>query len=321
MIHSTHRGRACAAVVLAIVFCSLVTSCGTYRLPTELSHGSSARTTTAHAPDPATNTPSARMSGRTPTPARSTTSAKQIRAEVNRKIAEITAGQPKDGVSIAALNTQTGARYDYGPASGMWTASVYKLLVLEALLLQHQGSGAALPSGQVSLATRMIENSDNAAGYQLFLAAGGRSGLAAAARRLGMGHTVIGRSDPTFTTTGARACLQMLRALVHSGPLDAQSRSFALRLMRNVEADQRWGVSAIADRGTSFANKNGWLSVDNGNGPGESDNGLWVVNSVGIVTAGGHQVLMAVMTQHQRSFDAGVALVRRLARAVAPTIR
>jgi hypothetical protein len=111
-----------------------------------------------------------------------------------------------------------------------------------------------------------------------------------------------------------------LRSL-RSGPLDAQSRSFALRLMRHVEADQRWGVSAIADPGTSFANKNGWLSVDNSNGPGENDNGRWVVNSVGIITVGGHQVLMAVMTQHQRSFDAGVALVRQLARAVAPAIR
>ena len=44
--------------------------------------------------------------------------------------------------------------------------------------------------------------------------------------------------------------------------------------MRNVEADQRWGVGAAADKGSRFANKNGWLSIDDSNGPGETDDGL-----------------------------------------------
>jgi beta-lactamase class A len=316
MIDPTHRGRACAAVVLAIVLCTLASGCGAYRWQAPPS-ATVTQTTTTHAAGPSTDAPSSATATPSPSPTPSTTSPAQIRAEVDRHVAALTAGQPKDAVSIAAVNTRTGARYDYGPRGGMWTASVYKLLVLEALLLQRGG----LSGGELATATRMIENSDNAAGYQLFLAAGGNSGLAAAARRLGMKHTVIGRSDPTFTTTGASGCLQMLRALVRPGPLNAQSRALALRLMRNVEADQRWGVGAIADRGTTFANKNGWLSVDNSNGPGESDNGRWVVNSVGIVTVGGDQMLMAVMTQHQRSFDAGVALVRRLARAVAPAVR
>jgi beta-lactamase class A len=316
MIDPTHRGRACALVVLAIVLCTLASGCDAYRWPAQ---SSSAPVTPTTHPRPSTSSPDApaRTTSPSPTARPSPTSPRQIRAGVNLQVARLTTGQPKDAVSIAALNTRTGARFDYGPRSGMWSASVYKLLVLEALLLQHGG----LPSGELGAATRMIENSDNVAGYQLFLAAGGNAGLVAAARRLGMKHTVIGRSDPTLTTTGASACLQMLQALVRPRPLNSQSRELALRLMRNVEADQRWGVGAIADRGTSFANKNGWLSVDNSNGPGETDNGLWVVNSVGIVTVGGDQVLLAVLTQHQRSFDAGVGLVRRLAQAVAPAIR
>lgn len=239
---------------------------------------------------------------------------------MNAKIAKIVAREPAHSVSIAAVNTRTGTRYEHGPRGGMWTASVYKLLVLETLLMQRQRSGGSLSSGEVATATRMIENSDNAAGYQLFLDAGGNSGLADGARRLGMTHTQIGRTDPTFTTTSARECLRMLRALVTDGPLDADSRSFVLGLMRNVEADQRWGVGVIADPHTRFANKNGWISVQN-NGPGESDNGRWAVNSVGIVTVGGDRVLMAVMTQHQPSFDVGVRLVQRLARTVAPLLR
>lgn len=223
-------------------------------------------------------------------------------------------------MSIAALNPATGARYSFGAKQGMWTASVYKLLVLETLLLRHQQEGATLSTGELAEATRMIENSDNVAGYQLFLDAGGNSGLANTAERLGMRHTVPGRTDPTFTTTSAQDCLAMLRALRGSGPLDATSRSLALRLMRGVEADQRWGVGVLADPGTSFANKNGWLSVDDSNGPGEDDDGRWVVNSVGIVTMHGHAVLVAVLTQHQHSFSDGVRLVQKLARTIRPVI-
>ena len=67
--------------------------------------------------------------------------------------------------------------------------------------------------------------------------------------------------------------------------------------MRNVEPDQRWGVGAAADKGTDFANKNGWLSIDDSNGPGETDDGLWAVTSLGVLTVGGDQVLMAVLTE------------------------
>src|SRR6266550_6695235 len=75
-------------------------------------------------------------------------------------------------------------------------------------------------------------------------------------------------------------------------------------------------VGAVADPGTTFANKNGWLSVDNTNGPGENDNGLWLVNSVGVVMVQHQQVLMAVFTQHGDSFEDGVELVESLAKAI-----
>ena len=68
--------------------------------------------------------------------------------------------------------------------------------------------------------------------------------------------------------------------------------------MRNVESDQRWGVGVTADAGTDFANKNGWLGVDD-------DNGLWLVNSTGVVTINGQQVLMVVLTQHDSDFQSG----------------
>lgn len=200
----------------------------------------------------------------------------------------------------------------------MWTASAYKLFVLETLLLQQ---GGPLTGSEEDEAEPMIENSDNAAGYSLFLAAGGNPGLEAAARRFGMHHTVPGVSDPTFTRTSASDFLILARNLVdkHS-PLTASARRFALRLMSDVEADQRWGVSAAADKHSRFYNKNGWLPIDDTNGPGETDDGRWAVTSVGIIRCHHQQVLMAVFTEHQPDFGTGVRLVQKLARAIAPAV-
>jgi hypothetical protein len=84
--------------------------------------------------------------------------------------------------------------------------------------------------------------------------------------------------------------------------------------MTNVEPDQRWGVGAAADPGTDFANKNGWLGVDD-------DDGLWVVSSVGLIEVGGHHVLLAVLTQHDADLTDGIHLVQSLSRTVASALR
>jgi len=235
-------------------------------------------------------------------------------------IARLIATQPAGSVSAATVNMATGARDAAGAGAGMWTASAYKLLVLEALLLEGQDGRTTLSAAQAARATAMIEASDNKAGYSLFLDAGGKVGMSAAARRFEMSHTAPGRGDPTFTTTSARDCVVLLENLVRGGPLNADSRSFALDLMRRVDADQRWGVGVIADPGTTFANKNGWLAVDDTNGPGQTDGGRWIVNSLGIVTVHGQQILMAILTQHQPSLQAGIDLVEALARAMPPTL-
>jgi hypothetical protein len=290
-------------------------------------HGSPAAIT-GSASIPTTSTVSSQAPSPSPSPSPSLSpstvapslTAAQRRAQAGTEVARLIAAQPSGGVSVAAVNMVTGAEFSAGATSGMWTASAYKLFVLETLLLRRQQAGATLTSAEASEALPMIENSNNVDGYALFHAAGGNTGLAAAARQFGMTHTVPGRSDPTFTTTSASDYLQLLRNLVTNGPLNASSRSFTLELMRHVEADQRWGVGVVADPGSDFANKNGWLSVDNTNGPGEVDNGRWAVTSVGIVSVHGQQVLMSVFTRHDGSFQNGVDLVQALAKAMAPAV-
>jgi hypothetical protein len=242
------------------------------------------------------------------------------RAVATGELAAIARRLPAGSVSVAALNTRTGAAYFWGERGGMWTGSAYKLLVLEALLLQRQGGGGWFSASELSDITDMIEASKNDAGYRMYLDAGGGSALAAAARRLGLHHTKIGIADPALTAMDARDGIALLRNLVSGRLFDKQSRAFVLDLMHNVQGDQRWGVGAVADPGTSFANKNGWMQVDNDNDPGEDDEGRWLATSLGIVRVHGEQLLMAIFTRHSPDRDTGIRLVERLARVVAPAV-
>jgi hypothetical protein len=254
-------------------------------------------------------------------PSSADTSAAAAKAAAAARITSLIQSVPDRAAFVAALNTTTRAQYLTGSTAGNWTASCYKLVLVEILLLQHQQQGTSITDDEASDATAAIEHSDNMAGYQLWLDVGRNPGMQQAMPTLGLTHAVAEGSDPTFTKLTGPDTLALLDNLVDPrSPLDAESRSFTLGLMRAVEPDQRWGVGAAADPQTTFANKNGWLSIDNSNGPGESDDGRWVVNSFGIVTIAGHQVLLAVFTEHQASFAAGVKLVETLAKAVRPLV-
>ncbi|MDT4920516.1 MAG: hypothetical protein QOI15_1418 [Pseudonocardiales bacterium] len=269
--------------------------------------------TSAAGTSPASSSPDPTTSAPTPPPPPPRKVAKQTLAKIARRL-------PAGAISIAVRDEKSGDTFVYGARRGMWTASVYKLLVLETLLLERQDTNSWFSSGELDEITRMIEQSDNVAGYDLFLDAGGSGALAAAAHRLGMRHTVIGQTDPTFTTTSGADGLALLDSLVDRGPLNARSQAFALGLMRSVESDQRWGVGVLADPGTTFANKNGWLGIDNSNGPGEDDDGLWVTNSLGVVRVHGRPLLVALFSRHNPDLDSGIRLIQRLARVAAPAV-
>ena len=73
------------------------------------------------------------------------------------------------------------------------------------------------------------------------------------------------------------------------------------------------GISAAADPGALTGLKNGWLPVDD-------DGGRWIVSSVGMTTVAHDPVLLAVLTEHQPSEEAGIALVEALARPAAQAV-
>ncbi|HEU5030376.1 MAG TPA: serine hydrolase [Spirillospora sp.] len=212
-------------------------------------------------------------------------------------------------VSVSVSDLTDGTSYTYGASRRFVTASIVKVDILAALLLQAQEQGRALTASEKSLATRMIEDSDNAAANALWSAIGGAAGLAKADRRLGLKETTATSVSWGLTSTSARDQVRLLNALVSGdGPLSKRSRRYVLGLMSRVNTTQDWGVSAGAAAGDAVALKNGWL-------PRSADGGLWVINSIGRIE-GDHDYSIAVLSDRNASMDAGVALVETVTEAV-----
>ena len=121
------------------------------------------------------------------------------------------------------------------------TASIVKVDILETLL--HK-TGGHLTEEQRETATSMIENSDNDSATDLWNQDGGAPGVHAYNDDLGLKQTTP-NVDWGLTTTSAADQVTLVRELLHSSPLLTTSgRRFQRTLMRHVEADQQWGISA-----------------------------------------------------------------------------
>jgi Beta-lactamase enzyme family len=212
--------------------------------------------------------------------------------------------------SVAVLDQTTGATASYNPNETYDTASIVKADILAVLLLQAQKQGTPLTNDEDTAATQMIENSDNDSATTLWDDVGSAAGMATGNAALGLKTTVPGSDDYWgLTTTTVADQLAVMRALTSpSSILDSASRSYALGLMHQIEADQVWGVSAAANPGTQVALKNGWLPVDD-------NNDLWAINSVGEVSHGGRGYLVAVLSSSQPDEQTGINQASAVAKA------
>ncbi|MGW1023409.1 serine hydrolase [Streptomyces sp. NPDC002577] len=226
-------------------------------------------------------------------------------------------GDGGDGGSVSSAAV-------YADGSTFDTASIVKVDILAALLLQAQDAGRHLTTQERTYATAMIENSDNASATALWQVIGGADGLNAANKRLGLTSTVAGVNGRWgLTQTTADDQVALLRAVFgaadstssagtssessssSSSELTEASRAYIQELMGKIATDQDWGVSAAA--GSGWALKNGWLQ--------RSTTALWDINSIGRVTVDGRQYLVAVLSGGNASKEKGVSLVERAAKA------
>ncbi|MEU7751325.1 hypothetical protein AB0B57_03360 [Micromonospora sp. NPDC049101] len=85
--------------------------------------------------------------------------------------------------------------------------------------------------------------------------------------------------------------------------------------MKRVISEQRWGVSAARESGSqSYYVKNGWDAAD-------VDGGRWLVNSTGRIVEARHDWLIAVLSDHHVSQEAGVRVVEKAATYVLNELR
>ena len=217
-------------------------------------------------------------------------------------------------VAVGVTDQATGVTASYHGTQSFDTASIVKADILAVLLLQLQQAGASIGAADRQLADLMIEDSDNAAASALWNAVGGGPGLEAGNAALGLKQTVPGPGGYWgLTTTTVTDQLRLLADLTSArSPLSAAARDYELSLMRNVEAGQNWGVTKAASTGTRPAVKNGWLPV----GP----RGLWVVNSIGVISHAGQQLVIAVLSDGNRSQSAGISLVQAAATATVSAV-
>jgi beta-lactamase class A len=219
----------------------------------------------------------------------------------------------RDGnhAAVAVENLATGAEASYEGTREFVTASIVKVDILATLLYQLQKDRRRLSPSQRSLATRMIENSDNGCASDLYDEVGGPDDIDEANHVFRLRHTTAGTGGLWgLTTTTASDQLQLLRVVfARHSVLTAASRDYIHGLMGHVETDQRWGVPAAASKGTRFMVKNGWLP--------SPDTGLWEINSIGEVTRDRQRMLIAVLSDDNVSDASGIAMVEEIARKAA----
>lgn len=202
-------------------------------------------------------------------------------------------------VSAAVLDLESGDSAVHGDGA-FDTASIVKVDILAALLLRHQEAGTRLSAREKAYATTMIENSDNTSASALWDIIGKASGLDAANEKFGLTGTQGGDGAlwGLTRTTAADQLTLLQQVFGDDSELSEASRSYLRELMGQIEADQRWGVSAAAD-GSGWALKNGWLP--------RSTTGLWDINSIGRVTVDGRAYLVAVLSNGNTTQAKGIS--------------
>ncbi|MBJ7634945.1 penicillin-binding protein [Weissella confusa] len=209
--------------------------------------------------------------------------------------------------TIAIYDKKTGvtATYTTSGRSQFKTASVVKVAVLSNLIAQHTSDQTNMSINEKTLATAMIEDSDNDATTALLEDEGGYKAPDKLFNKLGMADSAMDESAWGYSLTTASDQVTLLRNIFYDrSVLPDAGQSYIADLMSNVASSQNWGVSAGVGSDATVSLKNGWLEDSNG----------WIINSIGHVKSNNSDYVIAVLTSGNTSEQAGIALVEKLAK-------
>lgn len=192
-----------------------------------------------------------------------------LAARMSQDIAAALKG--RDGtVSVAVHDPRRGLRCRLGDTRLYDSASIAKVLIMQAVLGRAEELGRAPTRLEAQRMKAMITRSENSAATDLWQGLS-RARLNRVLREAGAQDTVLGHDRYWgLTRTTARDQLALLAAV--------SRRTEALTLMGQVVSGQAWGVTAGAPRTVKVHLKNGWL-------PRATHE--WRVHSIGIVRGTG----------------------------------
>lgn len=213
-----------------------------------------------------------------------------------------------DNAGAVVYDETRGRYYTYNPNGAFTMASSAKIPIMVTFLNWTESQNREPNSDEMYLLTTMIENSNNDSAQALYEEMGYDDPIAGYLSSIGI-HDWTPSSDGWGWSTLSPLSMVKILTLLHDGKiLTDQDRRLALNLMGNVESDQQIGVGDTAPQGATVQMKDGWV-------PGAD--GLWVMNSSGIVTVGGETYIIAVYSQHLNTLDDGWAIVHQVCSAAA----
>jgi beta-lactamase class A len=181
-----------------------------------------------------------------------------------------------------------------------------KIDILAVLLWESQNAHRSLTAKEQSLATKMIEYSDNKAAESLWVTIGQLPEVTEFNNDLHYTESITSWDWGEFDTT-PHDQLQLLKAILFPNKyLTPASQEYEQDLMENVVDYERFGIPTGVPTGATVGVKNGWYP--------ESATG-WQVNTAGYVHLGKTYYLASVMTGENPSEAYGKEVVDRVAQA------
>ena len=217
---------------------------------------------------------------------------------------------------LRSLGSDTGAVvydesrhhfYSYNTNGEFIVASSMKVPILLTFLTMTENQGREPDGDEMYLLQTMIENSNNDSAQALFEEIGGMPPILGLLQQLGISGFVPNYDAWGWSTITPLAMVRLLTTLHDGRVLNARDRGLALGLMSQIESDQQTGVGSAAPRGALYWMKDGWVPAPNG---------LWAMNSSGIVTLGGETYIIAVYSQNKASLDDGWSIAEHVCGAV-----
>jgi Beta-lactamase enzyme family len=203
-------------------------------------------------------------------------------------------------LSVAGINLASGQTLELDATRSFFTASTVKVDIATTLFRQLAEARQPISSFQRLLVRLMLENSSDSAASTLWSEVGGAAAVNRTNAALGLKHTFAGAGGFWgLTRTTADDQILLLRQVLVGDALTRTYRGLLLHDMRDVEADQRWGISAAATDRDVLAIKDGWL-------PHEADDGRWIIDSIGLIGSDRSGTLLAVFSNHHEGESQGI---------------